>query len=88
MRRRKKGKRYPLLLYRRVMDRLWGSTLALGLILLAIWGWSWFSNIQLLASQDNVWLFVAAVVLLSYTLFAFLGEKWPIFKRTKTIFAW
>lgn len=75
MRRQKKSKRYPLLLYQRVMNRLWGATLTLGLLLIAIWGWSWFSDTQLLASQDNIWLFVAAVVLLGFTLFAFFGRK-------------
>lgn len=75
MRRRKKGKRYPLLLYQRVMDRLWGATFVLGSMLIAIWGWSWFTGIQLLASQNNVWLFIAGIVLLSFTLFAFFGRK-------------
>jgi len=75
MRRQKLGKRYPLLLYQRVMDRLWGATLALGVMLLTIWGWSWFSLTPLFQSQDNVWLGVAAAVLLSFTIFAFFGRK-------------
>lgn len=33
----KPGKRYPFLMYRRTMDRVWGITLMLGLALLALW---------------------------------------------------
>lgn len=37
----KPGKRYPFLMYRRTMDRVWGITLLLGLALLALW---WYGN--------------------------------------------
>jgi hypothetical protein len=33
----KSGSRHTLLLYKRVMDRLWKYTLVLGLLLFAIW---------------------------------------------------
>ena len=75
MRRKKSGKRYPLLLYQRVMNRLWGATLTLGVLMSSAWGWSWFSPIPLFENQDNVWLGVAAAVLLSFTIFAILGRK-------------
>ncbi len=40
MKARKSGKRHRLLIYQRVMDRLWGVTLIVGLLILAIWWWS------------------------------------------------
>ena len=39
MKARKSGKRHRLLIYQRVMDRLWVPTLVLGLIVIAIWWW-------------------------------------------------
>lgn len=72
---RKAGKRYPLLLYRRFMDRLWGPTLMLGLLLLALWGWTWFSTARLMIRQENDWLAVAAGVLLAFSLFAYFGRR-------------
>jgi hypothetical protein len=39
MKARKSGKRFRLLIYQRVMDRLWAATLVLGLLVVAIWWW-------------------------------------------------
>ena len=72
---RKTGARYPLLLYKRVMSRLWVSTLLLGLLLLVVWGWGWFYVTPLIESGDNNWLAVAAIVLLAFSLFAFFGRN-------------
>jgi len=40
MKSKKIGKRHRLLIYQRVMDRLWGATLVLGLMVVVIWWWS------------------------------------------------
>ena len=70
-----KTKRYPLLLYRRTMDRVWKYTLFLGLILLATWA------LPLVHERDLGWisskdlLLTAAAVVLAITLFAFLGRS-------------
>jgi hypothetical protein len=56
------------------MDRLWGYTLFLGLLLSALWGWTWFSPIRLMVRQENDWLAVAAGVLLAFSLFAYFGR--------------
>lgn len=40
MRARKFGKRHRLLIYQRVMDRLWAATLVLGLVVAATWWWA------------------------------------------------
>jgi hypothetical protein len=75
MKSRKTGARYPLLLYRRVMSRLWVATFVLGLLLALVWGWGWFYTTPLLLSGDNNWLAVAALVLLAFSLFAFLARN-------------
>ena len=71
----KRGRRHPLLIYRRTMDRLWTATLTLGMILLALWTWTWFSPMRLLYAQESNWLIAAACVLLTFTAFAFFGRK-------------
>lgn len=75
MKSRKAGNRYPLLFYQRVMDRLWRSTLLLGVLLLVAWSWSWFSTTPLFDRQENNWLVVGSVVLLCFSIFAFFGRK-------------
>ena len=39
MKSKKIGKRHRLLIYQRVMDRLWPATLVLGLMVVAMWWW-------------------------------------------------
>jgi hypothetical protein len=71
----KAGRRHTLLLYRRIMDRLWAPSLVLGLLLLGIEAWSWFNETRLIEGQDNLWILVGSAVLLAFSLFAFFGRK-------------
>jgi hypothetical protein len=75
MKNRKYGTRYPLILYHRVMSRLWVATLVLGLLLLLIWGWEWYYSQPLLRTKASIWLPAAGLVLLVFTLFAFFGRN-------------
>lgn len=75
MTRKRKGQRFTLLLYQRAMDRLWKTTLILGLLLAGLWwqapaGWV----IPIPAAYEG-WVFVAAVVVLAFTLFALLARR-------------
>ncbi len=74
MKTRKAGNRHTLLLYKRVMDRLWSSTLVLGLILLGLWGWGWFSPTILVEAQNSIWLLAGACTILAFSFFAFFGR--------------
>ncbi len=74
MKARQAGSRHLLLLYRRWMDRLWRSTLILGLLLFGIWFWTWWYGTNLLHGQEDLWLLLGAVVLLGFTLFAFFAR--------------
>ncbi len=56
------------------MDRLWPATLLLGLVLAALWGWTFFSDSLLIESQGDIWLLAGAGVLLAFTGFAFFGR--------------
>lgn len=75
MKSQRSGTRYPLLLYQRVMSRLWPPTLVLGLILLLIWGWEWWYGTPLLRYGSSVWLAVAGLVVLAFSLFSFFGRR-------------
>ena len=69
------GKRYPLLLYRRSMERLWSPTFLLGTVLALLWGWEKFSGINLLETQADALIFAGAIVALAFSLFAFLARS-------------
>lgn len=75
MKARKTGSRHPLLLYKRWMDRLWRSTLLLGLLLFGIWFWTWWFGTNLLHGQADFWLLLGAIVVLGFTLFAFFARR-------------
>lgn len=75
MKTRKTGSRHPLLLYKRVMDRLWRYTLVLGLLLFAIWFWTWWFGSSVIQGQQDLWLLLGAVVVLGFTLFAFFARR-------------
>ncbi|MCI0519487.1 MAG: hypothetical protein L0Z70_04450 [Chloroflexi bacterium] len=72
---RKAGGRYRLLLYWRVIGRLWAAAALLGLLLLAIWVWAQFSALPLLQAEDSLWLLAGAGVSLAFALFAFFGRS-------------
>lgn len=75
MKRSRTGKRYPLLIYKRYMDRLWSATLVLGLLLGFAWFWLWFNGSPLLEHIDQVWLLAGAVFALCFSLFAFFSRS-------------
>lgn len=72
---RSPGKRYPLLIYRRYMDRLWLATFLLGIILGSIWLWRWYGGSPLLENLNDAWLLAGAIFFLAFSLFAFLTRS-------------
>lgn len=68
------GRRHPLLLYRRWLDRFWPPTLLLGLLFLAAGGWQVFSPLPLLRSGGEAWLLGGGLLLLVLALGAALGR--------------
>ena len=72
--RSKPGKRYPFLMYRRTMDRLWGITLFLGLALLGLW---WYGN-AFTALYRTGWvdtmILLAWIIALGVSAVAFFGR--------------
>jgi hypothetical protein len=71
---RKKGKRHRLLTYSRSMNRLWKLTLVVGLMLLAIWWWS-YDLFPLLQPLHEALLFAAAFIVLLLSAFTFLSRN-------------
>ncbi len=74
MKRHKTNRRHILLMYKRMMDRLWGSTLALGILMLVLWFWSdfFFPSLPILYTLI---LLGGAIFVLAFTVFAFLARK-------------
>jgi hypothetical protein len=68
------GARHPLLFYRRTMDRVWKSTLALGLVMAAIFSLNLLKPVNILGLSSDIWLFMAAVVALALSVFAYFSR--------------
>ena len=71
----KTGKRHKLLLYKRSMDRLWGWTLVLGLLLAALWFIQYWWDLSVFKTNNSVYLIAGSVVCLGFSLFAFLARS-------------
>lgn len=72
--RSKPGKRYPFLMYRRMMDRVWGITLLLGLALLGLWWYgSAFTELYRGGWVDTM-IMVSWIVALGVSAIAFFGR--------------
>lgn len=68
MRRSRSGKRHPLLMYRRTLDRLWPSLFLCGLILLVVGIYARFAHTPI-GSKEAPWLMISAALLLLLSLF-------------------
>lgn len=72
--RRGKGRRHTLLPYKRSMDRLWKPTLLLGLLLAGLWWQGAIGFIVPLDALGDAVVFVGALVVLGFTLYAILAR--------------
>lgn len=66
--------RYPLLIYRRMMNRLWKRTLWLTLALALLWWQSWSGARPLIPPPWDLGVAIATLITLAITLFAFLAR--------------
>ncbi len=71
MKRSRSGKRYPLLMYRRTLDRLWPSLFLSGVILLVIGVYVRFASTPI-AKEEAPWLFISGALLVVLSLFFIL----------------
>lgn len=71
MKARKSGKRHRLLIYQRMMDRIWAITLVTGLLVAAIWWWGG-SLFPLLPDPYDTILIASGVVLITLAFLMFL----------------
>lgn len=71
MKRLRSGKRYPLLMYRRTLDRLWPSLFLSGAILLVGGLYVRFAQTPL-EPDDAAWLMISGALLLALSLFFIL----------------
>lgn len=75
MRARRIGQRFPLVLYRRAMDRLWPVTAPLGLLMAAWWKWAGRGFFSPLNSPNDLLIFITALVVICFTIFALVARN-------------
>ena len=71
MKSKKFGKRHRLLIYQRVMDRMWPATLVLGLMVVAMWWWGG-DIFPLLPEPFDTLILVGGTVLVTMAFLMFL----------------
>lgn len=74
MKSQRTSRRYPLLFYRRTVDRLCRSTLVLSLVLLLVWALPLLRETHFMGISSDTVIFVAALVALAVTIFAFVAR--------------
>jgi hypothetical protein len=67
----RKGTRHPLLMYRRMMDRVWKYTLVLGIVLAAAARWPLLRERDIFGWSSNIWITVTALLSFIICGFAF-----------------
>jgi hypothetical protein len=78
----KAGKRHPLLLYRRTMDRILSAALMLGLLIAVAWGWIYFGEPQRMPDVTP-WLIAGGLVALVFAAFAYLA-RWMAYVQPRS----
>ena len=78
----KAGKRHPLLLYRRTMDRALAAAVLLGILIVVAWGWIYFGEPQRMATI-SIWLIAGGIVALIFAVFAFLA-RWMAYVQARS----
>lgn len=72
---RRSGNRYPLLISRRLWDRLWAPTLFLGIILGLLWWQAGSGKLPYIQTANNLWVLFGAIVSLLIGIFALLARN-------------
>ncbi len=78
----KAGKRHPLLIYRRTMDRALAAAVLLGILIVVAWGWIYFGEPQRMATI-SIWLIAGGIVALIFAVFAFLA-RWMAYVQARS----
>jgi hypothetical protein len=76
------GNRHALLFYRRTMDRVWKTTLLLGIVLTASAGFTLLRPTTILGLSSDTWLLVAAIVAFVLSAFAFFS-RWAAYVQAR-----
>jgi hypothetical protein len=77
----KAGKRHPLLLYRRTMDRTLSAAVLLGVLVAVAWGWIYFGEPQRMPDATP-WLIAGGLVALVFAVFTYLA-RWMAYVQAR-----
>lgn len=72
---RRSGNRYPLLVLRRMWDRIWAPTFVLGVLLSITWWQSDSGNLPFIQSANNLWVLFGAAMSLFIGIFALFARN-------------
>jgi hypothetical protein len=78
------GKRHPLLMYRRVWDRIWLASSSFGILLLILWWQAGSGKIPIIRTADNIWILMGGAVALGLGFFGFLARNMSFVKPYNT----
>lgn len=71
----RRTKRFPLLVYRRLMDRLWKRTVWLALVLAVVWWQAWAGRLPGMQPPWDVAIALSTLLTLAITLFAWIARR-------------
>lgn len=69
------GTRHPLLMYRRVWDRIWLASSIFGILLVALWWQSGSGTNPIIRTADNIWILMGGVIAFALGVFGFLARN-------------
>jgi hypothetical protein len=67
-------KRFPNLIYRRAVDRLWPLLFIIGVLLTFIWAWNFLHPASLFSVQYNLWFLGTTCLTIVLSLFIFISR--------------
>jgi hypothetical protein len=78
----KAGKRHPLLIYKRAMDRALSAAVLLGVLIVVAWGWIYFGEPQRMPDVTP-WLIAGGLVAFVFIVFAYLA-RWMAYVQPRS----
>jgi hypothetical protein len=86
MKAKKSGDRHPLLLYRRTIDRIWKSSLALSIVFGIVVWFDLIYEVSIFGFSSKLWLFAVCVLALGISIFGFLARRFAYVKVFSSYF--
>jgi hypothetical protein len=80
MKAKKAGDRHPLLFYRRTIDRIWKSSLALGIVFGVVVWFDLIYDVSILGISSKLWLIVICILAFGLSIFGYIARYFAYVK--------